>query len=177
MVPYVAFYVEGRGYYVDLRMPLGLTGAPATFCEMVAIALEDMIGRELVSWMDDICLLGNNLGTKLSNLRKFFLCCRDHSLSLSPTKTKLFFTEVLFAGAMIGPDSIKPNLDKVASVSNWPIPQDIHDLMSFLGVTNYFRRLISNYARIAQPLTDLIQDVKIDVPKGTTNKPKRGAYK
>ena len=35
-VPYVAFYVEGRGYYVYLRMPFGLTGAPATFCEMVA---------------------------------------------------------------------------------------------------------------------------------------------
>jgi hypothetical protein len=47
-VPYVAFYVEGRGYYVYLRMPFGLTGAPATFCEMVAISLDDMIGKELV---------------------------------------------------------------------------------------------------------------------------------
>lgn len=43
-VPYIAFYVEGRGYYVYLRMPFGLTSVPATFCEMVAIALEDMIG-------------------------------------------------------------------------------------------------------------------------------------
>ena len=33
-VPYVTFYVEGRGYYVYLRMPFGLTGAPATFGEM-----------------------------------------------------------------------------------------------------------------------------------------------
>ena len=48
-VPYVAFYVEGRGYYVYLRMPFGLTGAPTTFCEMVAIALDDMIGQELVN--------------------------------------------------------------------------------------------------------------------------------
>ena len=71
-VPYVAFYVEGRGYYVYLRMPFGLTGAPATFCEMVAIALDDMIGRELVNWMDDICLPGDVFETKLSNLRKFF---------------------------------------------------------------------------------------------------------
>ena len=50
-VPYVAFYVEGRGYYAYLLMPFGLTGAPATFCEMVAIALDDMIGRELVNWI------------------------------------------------------------------------------------------------------------------------------
>ena len=67
-VPYVAFYVEGRGYYVYLRMPFGLTGAPATFCEMVVIALDDMIGRKLVNWMDDICLPGDVFKTKLSNL-------------------------------------------------------------------------------------------------------------
>ena len=102
-VPYVAFYVEGRGYYVYLCMPFGLTGAPATFCEMVAIALDNMIGRELVNWMDDICLPGDIFETKLSHLHKFFNCCRLKSLSLSPTKTKLFFTEVLFAGARVGP--------------------------------------------------------------------------
>jgi len=67
-VPYVAFYVEGRGYYVYLRMPFRLTGAPATFCEMVAIALEDMIGRELVNWMDDICLPGDDFDTKMTKL-------------------------------------------------------------------------------------------------------------
>ena len=74
-VPYTAFYVEGRGYYVYLRMPFGLTGAPAMFQEMIAIALEDMIGRELVNWMDDICIPGDDFDIKLKNLRKFFTRC------------------------------------------------------------------------------------------------------
>ncbi|KAG9045944.1 hypothetical protein FS837_005380 [Tulasnella sp. UAMH 9824] len=52
-IPYTAFYVEGRGYYAYRRMPFGSTGAPTTFCEMVAKALDDMIGRELECWMDD----------------------------------------------------------------------------------------------------------------------------
>lgn len=176
-VPYVAFYVEGRGHYVYLRMPFGLTGAPATFCEMVAIALEDMIGRELVNWMDDICLPGDNFEVKLQNLRKLFTRCRDRGLSLSPSKTRLFQTDVLFAGAMVGPGGIKPNMDKVAAVTNWPTPLDVHDLMGFLGLTNYFRRSICNYARIAQPLTDLTRDVSIDIPKGAKAKTKKGAYK
>jgi hypothetical protein len=146
-------------------MPFGLTGAPATFCEMVAIALEDMIGRELVNWMDDICLPGDDFETKMTNLHRFFTRCRDRGLSLSPSKTKLFFTDVLFAGAMIGPDGIKPNLDKVAAVANWPVPQDVQDLMGFLGLTNYFRRLICDYARIAQPLSDLTRNITVDLPK------------
>ena len=175
-VPYTAFYVEGRGYYVYLRMPFGLTGAPATFGELIAIALDDMIGRELVNWMDDICLPGDNFDTKMENLCKFFTRCREKSLSLSPTKTKLFFTNVLFAGAMIGPSGIRPNLDKVASVVNWPEPQDVQDLMAFLGLTNYFRRLINDYARIAAPLTDLTRNLQIDIPKNGW-KARKGAYK
>lgn len=67
-VLYVAFYVEGRGYYMYLCMPFGLTGAPATFCKMVAIALKDMIRQELVNWMDNICLPGDDFDTKLSNI-------------------------------------------------------------------------------------------------------------
>lgn len=67
-VPYAAFYMNGQGYYVYLRMPFALTGALATFCKMVAIALEDMIGRKLVNWMDDICPLGDNFETKLNHL-------------------------------------------------------------------------------------------------------------
>lgn len=72
LVPYVTFYIEGRGYYVYLRMPFSLTAALTTFCEMVAIALDDMISHKLVNWMDDICLPGDIFKTKLSNLCKFF---------------------------------------------------------------------------------------------------------
>lgn len=54
-VPYVAFFVEGKGYYVML-------------CKMVAIALEDMIRCKLVNWMDNICLPGDNFDTKMANL-------------------------------------------------------------------------------------------------------------
>lgn len=53
-VPYTSFHINGRGYYVYLRMPFGLTGAPSTFCEMVAAAFHDLIGKQLEVWMDDV---------------------------------------------------------------------------------------------------------------------------
>lgn len=56
-------------------MPFSLTGAPTTFCEMVATALDDMIGRELECWMDDVCLSGNDSEAKFQDLRKFFSRC------------------------------------------------------------------------------------------------------
>ncbi|QRW10285.1 Retrovirus-related Pol polyprotein from transposon opus [Ceratobasidium sp. AG-Ba] len=53
-VPYTGFYVEGRGHYVYRRMPFGLTGAPTTFCEMVAHAFHELLGKILEVWMDDM---------------------------------------------------------------------------------------------------------------------------
>lgn len=175
-VPYTAFYVEGHGYYIYLHMPFGLTGAPVTFGELIAIALNNMIGRELVNWMDDICLPGDNFDTKMENLHKFFSHCQEKSLSLSPMKTKLFFTNILFAGATIGPSGIRPNLNKVAAVVNWPENQDVQDLMAFLGLMNYFRCLINDYAWITAPLMDLMRNLQIDIPKNGW-KARKGAYK
>jgi hypothetical protein len=123
-----------------------------------------MIGWELVNWMDDICLPGDVFKTKLANLTRFFQCCREKGLLLSPSKTKLFFTEALFAGVMVGPNGLKPNLDKVGAVANWPEPENVTDLMGFLGLTNYFRHMIPDYARIAAPLTGLTRNVEIHSP-------------
>lgn len=83
----------------------------------------------------------------------------------------------MFARAVVGPDGIKPNLDKVAAVVNWPVPQDVQDLKAFLRLTNYFYRLICDYARIAQPLTDLTRDVMTDILKYASGKARKGAYK
>src|SRR6266481_7917103 len=60
-VPYTAFYIEGKGYFMYLQMLFGLMGVPTTFCEMVAKALEDMIDDELVVWMDDIGIVDDDL--------------------------------------------------------------------------------------------------------------------
>ena len=63
-VPYMAFHVEGQGFYAYLRMPFRLTGTPTTFCEMVVTALDGMIGMELVNWMDDICMADDDFKDK-----------------------------------------------------------------------------------------------------------------
>lgn len=82
----------------------------------------------------------------------------------------------IFAGSMVGPSGIKPNLDKVGAVVDWPVPENVLDLMGFLGLTNYFRRLIANYAKIAAPLTDLTRNVEIQAPSSNW-RARKGAYK
>ncbi|KIJ44956.1 hypothetical protein M422DRAFT_134688, partial [Sphaerobolus stellatus SS14] len=80
----------------------------------------------------DVCLLSNDFEAKLGDLRKFFTRYKEKQLSLSPAKMKLFMSEVLFAGAHLCKDGIKPNLTKVAVSLDWPELSNALKLLSFL---------------------------------------------
>jgi RNase H-like domain found in reverse transcriptase len=46
---------------------------------------------------------------------------------------------------------------KVKVIQDWPEPQKVKDIQSFLGFANFYRRYIHNYSNIVVPLTQLTQ--------------------
>ena len=48
-----------------------------------------------------------------------------------------------------------PDPSKVEAIKNFPKPKTPRDIRSFLGLVNYYRRHIANFAQIAKPLTEL----------------------
>jgi hypothetical protein len=145
-------------------MHFGLTGAPTTFGDMAAISLKDQIGLLYELYVDDSGMAGSDFNDKLRRLHKFFEGVREMRLSLSPSKTQLFMSKVVIAGAQVGKEGIKPDRAKLAAVVQWGIPSTVHNLMQFLGLMGYFRSLIKDYTRIAAPLTDLVR--KLGIPPG-----------
>lgn len=160
--PYLAYYVEGRGFFAPKRMPFGLTGAPATFAQVTADRLGDLLAKlEIELLVDDRGMAGNNFDSMLARTRQFFERVRETSLSLSAKKSEFFMTKIIFAGGRVGPDGVQVDNAKLTAVVDWRQPPHLLNLSSFLGLTGYFRNLIKGYAKIAQPLTDLIRNVAI----------------
>ena len=114
-------------------------------------------------FVDDGASADDNFDSMMGKLRRILERVRDRALSLSPSKSKFFMTNASFAGAIVGPRGVTPDLGKVTAVVDWPQPKDALNLASFLGLTGHFRDLIKNYARIEGPLRDLIRAV--DLPK------------
>jgi hypothetical protein len=85
-------------------------------------------------------------------------------LSLSPSQLQLFMTEAVFAGAMVRPSGVSPDLSKLTVIINWSQPQDASHLEGFLGLCGYFHDLIKGYSAMEKPLHDLLRAVSI--PKG-----------
>lgn len=160
--PYTAFYVEGRGYFWYCKMPFGLTGAPSTFAHMTAQHLHDLLTAEvLYLFVDDGGTAADEFLTMMSNLRAIFMRVRERGLSLSASKTALFQSEAVFAGATVGPKGVTPDLSKLTAIVEWPQPQEALALSRFLGLTGHFRDLVQNYAHLEGPLRDMLKSVPL----------------
>jgi len=55
----------------------------------------------------------------------------------------------------LGPEEIKIEEAKVKAVLDWPVPKSVKDIQKFLGLANYYRRFIEEFAKIARPLHEL----------------------
>jgi len=52
---------------------------------------------------------------------------------------------------------IKMEEDKIVKVLNWPIPKTVRDVRKFLGLVDYYRQFVKNFAKLARPLNNLMR--------------------
>ena len=58
---------------------------------------------------------------------------------------------------MVTKDGIQVDPQKIESVSEWPRPTIVIEIISFLGLTGYYRRFVQDFSRIAATMTCLTQ--------------------
>ena len=76
------------------------------------------------------------------------------------SERKFYQKEVLFLGHIVRGSGVKVDPAKVQAVRDYPRPDNIHHLRSFLGMATYFRKFIYGFARVVHPLTDLLRKDK-----------------
>lgn len=152
--PKTAFSTD-LGHYQFQRMPFGLKNAPATFQRLMNSILTGLQGTRVFVYMDDVIVYGSNLKDHNEKLKEVFERLKCSNLKLQPDKCEFLRKEVIFLGHKITENGVQPNPDKVKCVQEYPIPKNIKDVQAFLGLCNYYRRFIKDFASIAKPLTDL----------------------
>ena len=56
------------------------------------------------------------------------------------------------------PSQQSPSPAKVRAIFEWPRPQNVKDVRSFLGLAGFYRRFIKHFSSKARPLTDLTKE-------------------
>ena len=58
-------------------------------------------------------------------------------------------------GHVVLKEGISVDTAKVEVVSTWPVPKNVTEIRSFLGLAGYYRRFVEGFSKIAAPLTAL----------------------
>ncbi|XP_066460899.1 zinc finger protein 850-like [Eleutherodactylus coqui] len=143
---------EGLFQYVCL--PFGLHGAPATFQRMMDIILRPH-RRYASAYLDHIIIFSNDWESHLAKVQAVVNSLRDAGLTANPKKCTLGVEEARYLGYVIGRGVIKPQINKVEAIQNWPQPLTKEQVRVFLGIVGYYCRFIPSFATIAAPLTEL----------------------
>jgi len=128
-------------------MFFSMTNLPATFQAMMNVILRDLINKEKVAvFVDDILV-----GTKIEKghdeiIEEILRRLEENNLYIKPEKCVWKTRKIGFLGIVIGPNGIEMKEEKVEGVLNWLQPKNIKDVRKFLGLANYYRRFIKDFA-------------------------------
>ena len=79
----------------------------------------------------------------------------ENNLYMKPEKCMWKVRKVLFLGVVMGEGKVEMEEEKVGGVLKWPTPQCVRDVRKFLGLANYYRRFVKDFAKVALPMNRL----------------------
>jgi len=143
-------------------MFFGMTNLPATFQAMMNKILRDLINEGKVTVFVDDILVGTETEEGHDEIVKEILRrLEENDLYIKPEKCIWKVRKIGLLGVVIGPNGIEMEEEKVDRVLSWPEPKNMKDVRKFLGLANYYRRFIKDFARVARSINVLMRkDVK-----------------
>jgi len=112
--------------------------------------LRDLINEGKVAVFVDDVLVGTETEEGHDEIVKEILRrLEENNLYIKPEKCVWKVRKIGFLGVVIGPDGIEMEKKKVEGVLSWPEPKNVKDVRKFLGLANYYRRFIKDFAQVA----------------------------
>ena len=133
-------------------LPFGLTNAVSVFSSVMNDVFKDMVGRNVLIYLDDILVYSQTPEEHLVHLRAVLERLRVHHLSAKLSKCDFNKPEVHFLGHVVSAEGVHVDPRKTQVVRDWPTPRTPKDVRSFLGLANYFRRFVMGYSKLVAPL-------------------------
>jgi len=113
------------------------------------------LNKFLVVFIDDILIYLKTKEEHDEHLQIILQVLTEHKLYAKFSKCEFFKDKIQYMGHVISKDGISVDTDKIKMIIEWPIPKDVSDVRSFMGITGYYRKFIEGFSRIANPITSL----------------------
>jgi len=134
-------------------MFFGLTNLPTTFQAMMNDLLRDLVVEEKIAVFIDNIMVATEMEEGHDEIVEEVLRrLEENDLFVKPEKCVWKVREMGFLGVIIGEDGVGMEKEKMQGVIEWPVPKNMKDVQKFLGLANYYRQFVKDFATIAKPL-------------------------
>jgi len=142
------------GLYQYNYLPFGLTTSPSIFQSIIDNSINDLSCT--VAYQDDIIVFSATKDQHVAQLDKVIDRLLSYNIKINITKSVFCVNSLTYLGYKVSADGIKPDESKYKSITEAPIPSCHKELRTFLGCIQYYSRFISNFAKVAEPLYELL---------------------
>lgn len=148
-------FITPWGRFKFKRAVMGLVSSGDEYNQRGDKALGDI--PQTIKIVDDILAYDTTYKDHLSHVINIVHRCDQHGVTLNREKFKFGENMIDFCGYTISPLGYTSDARKTQAIADFPRPQNITDLRSFMGLTNQLGSFSPTVADAAQPLRDLLR--------------------
>lgn len=146
------------GQYEYKRLPFGYSESPAEFQRRLVNILQPLIREDkIIVYIDDIMIATDTVESNLKIIKEVLEILKKYSFEINLDKCQFLRKRVEYLGYTISEQGITLSERHTEAIRKFPQPKSVHELQSFLGLTNYFRKFIKGYATLARPMYNLLK--------------------
>uniref|UniRef100_A0A1X7T8A0 Reverse transcriptase domain-containing protein n=1 Tax=Amphimedon queenslandica TaxID=400682 RepID=A0A1X7T8A0_AMPQE len=138
------------GLFEFVRMLLGLRNAAQSFQRFIDQVLQDL--PYSYAYIDDVLIASNTREEHLEHIKAVPQRFNDHGIVINPSKCQFGVSELVFLGHIVNKDGIRPLPEKIEALRTYPRPTTQRKLREFLGLINFYNRIVPNLASLLSPL-------------------------
>lgn len=150
-----AFAIPGKPLFQYKFMPFGLFNGPQTMSRLMDKVIPSRLRENVFIYLDDLLVCSADFDSHIKLLREVALCLRAAKLTINVGKSKFCQREIKYL--VVGQGCLKVDPLKIESFNNFPLPKSPRQVRRFIGMANWYRVFIENFASLSGPLTDCLK--------------------
>jgi hypothetical protein len=154
-------FITPSGTYCYLWMPEGLKNAGGSFSRMNAKVLHSQIGRNELTYVDDIILKSTKQENHVADLQETFANFRQAGLKLNPEKCVFGVKKGKFLGCLVSTKGIEANPSKIEAILRMEPPNSKKGAQRLAVRLASLNRFISRSAERNLPFFEILKSAEV----------------
>ena len=125
---------------------------------MINDILRDLIDtKDVAASMDDVLVETEDEKKHDEIVEEVLKRMEENDLYIKPEKYVWKVKKINFLGLVMEAEGIKIQEEKVVEALEWPRPKIVKEVQKFLGLANYYRQFVKDFAKLAKLLHKLVR--------------------